>query len=194
MKSIYKILLLSITISSFGQNTPAGSLVDICSGLMAKDVPDKTYFSDTNNSFGKFIGTWQWTNGNEIVIFVLTKVTHRYFPDEKIYQDYMIGNYSYSTDGGKSYVVNTITNPINENPDVNPMYTGCGENNKLKFIFRDVILDKSYCYATFQFSPSSLTQMKVFIENPKEIPGSFIGQTTYNYNFTLPIDMVVTKQ
>lgn len=158
------------------------------------NVSENTYVKDLDGKLDPFIGTWKWINLDQIVTFELTKVTQQYFPEDKVYKDYMIGNYSYSTDGGISYIVNTITSPIDNNPSSNPMYTPCVEGNKLIFIFRDVVLDKGYCYATFEFIAGSLNQMEVKIENPKEIPGRFEGEPEYNYNFTLPTDIILTKQ
>lgn len=195
MKTLYvKILLLAfLNIYSQGTQNPSG-IRNVCSGLTAEDVPHYTYFSDLDNTFTNFIGTWVYTNGNEIVTFKLSKVTQKYFPAERIFEDFMVGNYSYSTDGGTTLVVNTIVPFLNNDPDNNPMYTPCVEDNKMIFVFKDVILNKSYCYATFEFITGSLTQLRVKIENPKEILGRFEGQPEYNYNFTLPTTIIVTKQ
>lgn len=197
MKSIYTIITLFITMTAFaqvGQNPQPSNIVNICSGVTEEDVPKYSYFKDVFNTFDNFIGTWQWSNGNEIVVFELTKVTQKFNTEDDMFYDYIIGNYSYSVDGGNSYIVNTITTPIDENYEENPMYTACPENNKLRFIFEDVVLNKSYCYATFEFSLGNLTQLEVKIENPLEVGGRFEGEPEYNFDFTLPTNIIVTKQ
>ena len=147
---------------------------------------------------GQFIGIWVWNNGVKVVTFKLDKVTKKYFYEERVFEDYMIGNYSYSIDGGITFVINTITTPINEDPESNPMYNACPEEipTKIDFSFRDVIIDKgnNFCTATFEFLPNSTTQMKFTIENPKGPRGSLDGQPPFNPNFTLPTSMIVTKQ
>ncbi|SFN44027.1 hypothetical protein SAMN04487989_101437 [Bizionia echini] len=196
MKTILITLALLLGINIYSQNpAPIPSVTEnICSGLTEEDVPNYTYFSDLNGTFNDFIGTWKWENGNQIVVFELTKVTQKYFPEHKIFEDYMIGNYSYSIDSGNSFIVNSIISPVNENPSENPMYTSCVENGKLIFIFNDIVLNKGYCYATFEFLSGNLNQLNVKIENPKEIPGRFDGEPAYNYNFTLPTEIIVNKQ
>lgn len=196
MKPIYLIILLLFAVKGIAQ-TPINT-INLCSGLTEEDVPDNTYFKDINHAFNNFVGTWIWTNGDEIVTFKLTKVTKRYFPDEKIYEDFMIGNYSYSTDGDNTYVVNTITIPVNEDPEANPMYNPCPEDdsNRIDFSFEDVGIDKgyNYCTATFEFLSNSTTQMQVTLDNPKELTGRLNGEPPFNPNFTIPTNMVLTKQ
>lgn len=196
MKSIFILSILFGITSVRSQNPiPVPTLIEnICNDLTEDDVPNNTYFSDINGNFNDFIGDWKWQNGNQIVIFQLTKVTQKYFPEDKIFLDYMIGNYSYSVDGGDSFIVNTIINPVNKNPDSNAMYTGCIEDGALKFIFKDILLNKDFCYATFEFQSGNLNELHVKIENPKEIPGRFEDEPEYIHEFTLPTEMIVIKQ
>lgn len=197
MKNLFLILFLTGSITIFGQVTNA-QVTSICGDLQRDEAQPNTYFKDVNNTFNKFIGTWKYTDGNEIVTFKLTKVTHKYDPEYKIFEDYLVGNYSYSTDGGVTFIVNTIEGILNEDADENPMYAGCTQTNysndrKIIFGFKDVILNKDFCTAIFEFLPNSLTQMQVKIENPSPV-GRLDGQPPYNSDFTLPTEMVVTKQ
>ncbi|WAC01127.1 hypothetical protein N7U66_13275 [Lacinutrix neustonica] len=197
MKILILSMLFFVSVKSIAQ-TPI-NIVNICNGLTSEDVSDNTYFKDINQTFDNYIGTWVWTSGNEIVTFKLTKVTQKYFPEERVFEDYMIGNYSYSTDGGTTFIVNTITTPTNEERELNPMYTACVNDDDVGiniFAFDDVIIDKgnSYCTATFEFLPNSTTQMQVTIENPKGPVGRLDGQPPFNPNFTIPTNMIVTKQ
>ncbi len=197
MKTSLTLLVVILTQLSLYSQKPAptpASITNICGAISSFDAAPNTYFADLDGTFNPFIGTWKYINGNEIVTFQLSKITQRYFADEKVFMDFMVGNYSYSNDGGISLVVNTITTVVDVNPENNPMYTPCIENNKLIFIFKDVVLNKGYCYATFEFMNGSTTQMHVKIENPKEVSGCLDGVPPYNFNFTLPTQMLVTKQ
>ena len=188
MKNSIFIILAFISLQTFSQEK-------ICGPVSVLEAPENTYFKDIDNTFANFIGTWQYTNGNEIVVFKLTKVTEKYRPHQRIFKDYIIGNYSYSTDGGATYIVNTITTPINEDPDANPMYASCiRDMNKISFGFRDVVLNKGFCRIYFEFLPGSLNQMQVTIKNTQGISGTFEGEPPFNPNFTLPTSMVVTRQ
>lgn len=198
IKTLFLLLFLSSSLTISAQIGIA-QVASICGDLQRDEAQPNTYFKDVNNTFNKFIGTWKYTNGNEIVTFKLTKVTHKYDPEYKIFEDYLVGNYSYSTDGGTTYLVNTIIGSYSEEVDNNPMYAGCTQTNysndrKIIFGFKDIILNKDFCTAIFEFSPNSLTQMTVKIKNPQGTTGTFIGQPSFNPNFTLPISMIVTKQ
>jgi len=194
MKTIFLSILLLLAIKSIAQ-TPTNT-VNICSGITVEDVPENTYFKDIGHTFNNYVGTWVWTSGNETVIFELTKFTKKYMPEEKVFEDFMVGNYSYSIDGGNTYVVNTITTPLSEDPEAHPMYSSCidTDTNTNVFGYNDVLLDKGYCTATFKFLQNSTTQMQVTIENPKGSRGSIDGQNPFTPNFTLPTNMLVTKQ
>lgn len=82
----------------------------------------------------------------------------------------MIGNYSYSIDDGNTYIVNTINSLINDDPEENPMYSSCVEdiNTKIYFGFEDVVLEKGFCKAYFEFLPNSLTQLQVLLKIMQE--------------------------
>uniref|UniRef100_UPI004049DE31 DUF6705 family protein n=1 Tax=Gelidibacter sp. TaxID=2018083 RepID=UPI004049DE31 len=191
MKGIFIILFLFTSHMIFAQQP--STIVEVCSGVTEDEVQDYAYFKDINQTFDKFIGTWKYVNGNEIVIFKITKKTQIYDPEYKIFEDFLVGNYSYSTDGGTTVVVNTIVPFVSDNPNYHPMYSSCAESDKISFIFTDVILNKKSCWIYFEFLPNSLTQMQVRIENPSPV-GRLEGQPPYDSNFTLPTEMVVIKQ
>ncbi|HEX8561851.1 MAG TPA: DUF6705 family protein [Flavobacterium sp.] len=190
MKQLFSFLLFLSFFVSFSQNPTM--LVSACTEPTV--VTDYTYFVDIEGKFDKFVGTWKYTNGSQLLTFKISKVTQQYFPEERIFRDYLVGDYSYSSDGGNSYVVNSILSPINPDPNVHPMYSPCVEEDSVRFIFKDIALNKGYCYATFTFLPGSTTQLQVQIRNPAEIPGRMAGEPAYNYDFITPTDIIVIKQ
>ncbi|WP_430411711.1 DUF6705 family protein [Kordia sp.] len=192
--TFYSIYGISQPISAPSSNPPPSNIVNVCNDQWGDEVPNYTYFKDINNTFEKFTGTWKYIKNNHVVIFEITKVTQKYNPEYKVYEDYLIGNYSYSIDGGNSYVVNTITTPINDDSENNPMYSSCTEGNKIPFIFTDVVLNKKSCWIYFEFLQGSTTQMKVKIKNEEEVIGEIQGDPPKNPAFTLPVIMTVTKQ
>lgn len=101
-------------------------------------------------------------NGSEKVVFKLEKVTHYLNQEYRVYEDFMIGNYSYTQDNGTTYVVNTINNrSILVNYDDPIMYSpGSIKENLIIFTFKDILISKEWCKAEFEFLPNSLTQMK----------------------------------
>ncbi|MEM6722257.1 MAG: DUF6705 family protein [Bacteroidota bacterium] len=202
MKNIIFVLVTLYSISAVSQTIappPAPTnIVEVCSPEVAwgDDVPDYTYFKDINNTFGKFIGTWKFEHNNHIVIFKIIKITQKYDPEFKAYEDYLLGNYSYSTDGGANYIVNTFETSVENDVESYPMYSSCAETNKISFIFTDVLLNKKSCWIFFEFLPNSITQMKVSIKNPEKNIGLITneGGIYKNIAFTLPVIMTVTKQ
>lgn len=197
MKKLFSLIsILYLQFTMYGQPSQPQpiTIATNCSGITLEDATDYTYFADLEGKFDPFIGTWVYSNGSDIVTFQLSKITQRYFADDKIFMDFMVGNYSYSNDGGNTLVVNTILPTVDTDPNNNPMYTSCAEDNKMVFYFDDVVLNKKLCYATFELINGSTTQMHVKIENPQEVGGSLDGTPPYNFNFTLPTQMIVTKQ
>ncbi|AWI24413.1 DUF6705 family protein [Flavobacterium pallidum] len=192
MKKIYLALLLIAGIYSNAQIT-AG----LHDGYWLEDMPVGSYVKDTNNELDPFAGKWVWTNGDEKVIFKLQKVVHYLFPCGS-YQDFMIGNYSYTKDNGFTTVVNTINQVLSLDPELHPMSAiGAENNSKIKFTFQDIALNKKSCWAYFEFLPGSTTQMTVKFENP-EIMGVVVDPNNppppYNYGFTIPQGIILTKQ
>ena len=191
MKKIILILILLIS-----KLTNAQQIVNIHSGHIYQDMPSGSYIKDIDNVLPKFAGTWVWTNGTDVVIFKLDKVTHFLHPHYGVYEDFMIGNYSYTKNNGSVIIVNTIKQTLNLNPELNPMTTGSPKSSTtIIFTFEDVLItNKRNARAVFEFLPNSLTQMRVTLKNPKESGGRIGDDRPFNPNFTLPIDIILTKQ
>ncbi|TXE17903.1 hypothetical protein ES692_08380 [Psychroserpens burtonensis] len=190
MKLILIIIIALISITASSQ------VVELCNGVNEEDVVNGTYFKDINDTFTPFLGVWQYTNGNEIITFKIEKVTHFYNAETQMYEDFVIGNYSYSQDGGSSYTINTITPTLlDETPEGNPMYSSCVlyPDQKLDMTFYDVLLDKGFGVILFEFLPGSTTQMQTTLSNEKGAYGYFVGEPEPNFNFSIPTSFVVTK-
>lgn len=188
MKKIIFIITILLTINSFGQN-----IINVDSPNTRMDVPAGTYLKDINHTFDPFLGTWKYQNGNEILIFKLEKVEMYLDTEYGTYYDFIKGNYSYSTDGGASYVVNTIVQNVgNNNPNINPLYSG-GPNNPDKdiYTFRDVIYQKN-AYANFTFQNNNYQQLHLKLENKSG--GVVYPATPPNPAFCIPNNVVLIKQ
>ena len=189
MKIIYlTFVLLFISIRSTAQ-TP---ILDINNETYYEATPG-TYFKDLNHTFDPFLGTWKYQNGNEILIFKLEKVEMYYSTEFSVYEDYIKGNYSYSTDGGATYVVNTILqNAGNNDPLINPLYS-CGPiiPSSIYFRYTDLIYQKN-AYATFTFQNNNYQQLHLKLENKGG--GVIYPATPPNPAFCIPNNVVLIKQ
>ena len=188
MKKLSYILMLFSTIS-FSQT----NIVDL-NEISYFEVPEGTYLKDITNTFTPFLGTWKYQNGNTILIFKLEKVTQWHNIDDNKWKDFIKGNYSYSTDGGTTYLVNTIitNNGIND-PNLNPLYSGGPDSNTVnEFAFTDVLYNKGWNYITFKFIPGSTTQMTFKIVDPGV--GVLPGDPPRPDGFSIPTEGVVVKQ
>ncbi|TXE17901.1 hypothetical protein ES692_08370 [Psychroserpens burtonensis] len=191
MKSILILFIALISITASSQ------VVEICSSeIDDDDAVIGTYFKDINNTFTPFLGTWQSINGNEIITFKIEKITHFYNTETQMYEDFLIGNYNYSQDGGTTNIIHTI-NPFAslETPTGNAMYSSCVlyPNAKFSMTFYDVLLDKGFGLITFEFLPGSTTQMQATLANEQGAYGYFVGEPEPNFNFSIPTSFVVTK-
>ena len=184
-----------IILCFFALSTKAQTLVDVNSGVTVMDAPSGTYISDLNNTFTPFLGTWKYQNGNEILVVVLEKVTQYYYPEFGNYDDFIKGNYSYSTNGGLTYITNTIFSNLSvDEPNSNSFYSpgpGSDTPDELDMSFKDQIYNKS-CDALFKFLPASTTQMTMKLSNRGR--GYILPETPPNPNFSIPNNVVLTKQ
>lgn len=192
MKKIYIAFVLILSIYSNAQIT-----VGLRDGYWLEDMPTGSYIKDTNNEFDKFEGKWVWNNADEKVTFKLRKVVHHLDPCGS-YEDFMIGNYSYTKDNGLTIVINTINQSLSSAPDDNPMFAFITKSEStIDFYFHDIALNKEDCRAIFEFLPGSTTQMTVKFKNPETF-GIVVDPNNppppYNYEFTIPQGIVLTKQ
>ena len=189
MKIIYlTIVLLFVTIS----NTAQTPVLDINDDTYYSATPG-TYFKDINHTFDPFLGTWKYQNGNEILIIKLEKVEMYYSSDYSVYEDFIKGNYSYSTDNGVTFVVNTIQQNLgNNNPDINPIYS-CGPETPIKdrMPFHDIIYQKN-AWANFTFQNNNYQQLHLKLENKSG--GVVYPATPPNPAFCIPNNVVLIKQ
>lgn len=190
-----KIVLTLVLINSILQIHAQNNIVDVNSGIAIMDAPSGTYIKDINNTFANFLGTWKYQSGDEILTIKLEKVTQHYYPEFGTYRDYIKGNYSYSTDGGSTFVVNTIIEddplPLNFNQE-NPLYSSRPDNSQiLEMIFKDIIYQKT-CTAVFNFLPSSTTQMNFRLDNISR--GYLLPEAMPNLNFSIPNNVILNKQ
>ena len=191
MKTIIIILVLNSILHVNAQNNE----VDVNSGFTTMDAVSGTYIKDIYNTFTPFLGTWKYQSGNEIFTIKLEKVTQKYYPEFGTYRDYIKGNYSYTTDGGASFIVNTIIDdellPLNFNHE-DPLYSSRPDNSQfMEMRFRDVIYQKP-CSAVFTFLTGSTTQINFNLDNVKR--GYILPETMPNENFSVPDNVTLTKE
>ncbi len=92
MKNIINILLLFIFISCKSQTVY---------NINNADHFGKSgyYYKDVENLLDKYVGTWQYTNGNTSLKIVFKKQIKYYYVDDNYYIDVLIGEYEYIQNG-----------------------------------------------------------------------------------------------
>lgn len=191
MKKI--ILTLSILVVSFNYSFSQTNIIDVSLGETVNNSPSGTYIKDINNTFAPFLGTWKYQNGNEILIIKLEKVTKYYYPQYGNYDDFIKGNYSYSTDGNLTYITNTIiSNNLVDDPNVNSLNSsGPHDSSEDSFSFIDEEYQKS-ADAKFTFLPNSTTQLTLKLSNISR--GYIYPEVAPNSGFSIPNNVILTKQ
>lgn len=188
MKKILIILVFLLGKNAYSQT----NTIDLYEGS-SMNSPAGTYIKDINNVFAPYLGTWKYQNGNNILTIKLEKVTKFYSMKFKTYHDFIKGNYSYSTDGGNTYLINTIqTNTNNNTPEGNSIYS-CDPNATWieNFILKDVLFNKS-CFASIRFVPNSLNQLELKLKDIKNI--TIEGDAPVIDGFSIPNNIVLIKQ
>ncbi|MGV7106695.1 DUF6705 family protein [Flavobacterium sp. U410] len=170
------------------------NIVDVSNGYTVMDAPRGTYIKDIFDTFTPFLGTWKYQNGNEILIIKLEKVTKYFDAEYGSYEDYIKGNYSYSTDGGATYVTNTIVaNATETNPNINSFYTSSPMTPQMLYMsFKDNLYQKSGD-ATFTLL-NSFPSPQLTMELEGRTRGYLPGETIPPPGFSIPNHVTLTKQ
>ena len=189
MKTIIKFLFLVFFVNTSNAQTPIFEI----STYTDYPAPFGSYLKDINHTFDPFLGIWKYQNGNQILIIKLEKVEMYFDNDSGIFEDFIKGNYSYSTDGGITYVVNTIQQNLGNNePNINSMYSCMPRNSSTIFFrFTDVIYNKN-AWANFTFQSGNFNQIHLKLQNKGG--GYIYPATPPNPAFCIPNDVVLIKQ
>lgn len=193
MKNTFKSLLFIFIINLTSTINAQNNIINLETANHF-NAPEGSYIKDVNNTFNKFLGTWKWQEGNKILIFKIEKVTMYHNLEYNYYEDFMIGNYSYTEDGGTTYLVNSILQNVGiQNPELVPLYSsGPINQNEDKFTFKDIIYNKKSCDAVFKFLPNSINQMKLTLSN--HFKGYILPDLPPNPEFSIPNNVILTKQ
>ena len=163
-------------------------------GNTKSDVPAGSYIKDVNNDFNKFAGTWKYTNGTEILTIVITKAEHILDTEYNVYQDYLVGEYSYTTDGGATYIVNTIAQNLGIiDKRFNSTYSsGYDDQTSVTYAFRDVVYNKDSRANTTFVANGLQNQMVLKLINIGR--GYILPDVPPSPNFCIPNNVVLIKQ
>jgi hypothetical protein len=71
------------------------------------EIPNGAYLMDTEYELNKYIGTWKYQNGNEVLIITLAKILQ--YEISGHYEDMLIGEYKYIDSNGVT-IINTLPN------------------------------------------------------------------------------------
>ena len=121
----------------------------------------------------------------------LDKAEH-YLTDNNNYIDYIKGNYSYTIDGGNTYITNTIDFNTSNNPNDNSIFSARPLNqDELDLRFKDMVYNKD-CKLLLKFLPNSTTQLLFKLDNQSR--GYLYPELPPNPDFSVPNHIILTKQ
>lgn len=191
MKKIILILCFVMYLNiTFSQT----NIVDVSSDYTVMDAPTGTYIKDMFDTFSPFLGTWKYQNGNEILVVKLEKVNMYFNAEYGNYKDYIKGNYSYSIDGGVTYITNTITTNTTEmDPNINSFYTSSPLTPQTLYMsFKDSQYQKSGD-AVFKLL-NSFPSPELTMELKGRTRGYLPGETIPPPGFSIPNNVTLIKQ
>lgn len=135
-----------------------------------------TYYKDVDNKFDKWVGTWQYENGNTLFKIVITKIVKAYVPANTYdgrpgycYLDMLIGGYYYKENGVIKTNHLTFTNKFRPPLDI-PGSTTYVTPDEIKMNYDEI--DKSPELnghsVHFTLLPNSTTQAKWEFDSTKK--------------------------
>jgi hypothetical protein len=151
----------------------------------------------TNTELDKFIGTWQWSSGNDTVTIVLEKQVYN-VPFTGSNTEMLVGWHRYVKNGALiessfQYIGRNVNVDANSH-DVDFKTTLLGSTRTPTAVyfrtFWDLTLHKN-CYLYFRLLSGSTTQATWKL---KEADGIYNGPSGTYGKFTLPKSLVLTKQ
>jgi hypothetical protein len=145
------------------------------------------YFKDTDNKFGQWVGTWQYTNGNTVFKIVIQKIIGKYIPKGTFnspincYMDILVGGYYYKENGVVKTNHLTYTNVLQPPLRCSGAHT---TPNQLTISYKEI--DKrpnlSGGIVDLTFLLGSTTQ------------ATWIFDPTYRRNYSVPDNLILIKQ
>jgi len=199
MKKILYVLVL-ITIACKAQS-PVISMVDYENNNNL-ELTENCYLKDIGNKFAPFVGTWKWTQGSSELTIIIEKLEMVYKPHSNYYSDELVGKYRYVENGIE------ITNTLNYTVSVNTMWngayvpfydTGYYSDTEIRFSFNDYEKDKRgnakmKLINVLNNPDGSISANQVqwnLLEKERTIIN---GQPTIQPGFSVPTDVILTKQ
>lgn len=196
MKNNLKAYLVVILIALSNNYLKGQETVD----LMQYNIGDNgnKYFKDLNNYYTPFIGTWEYTNGNETFRVVLWKVArHQSITETNSFMDEMHGKFSMIQNAGlpnETIIYRSDKNlPNSTSPWPNVIQISGGIANEIGGAFIDNCIlpttDKTFIIGKLEINLNATSPLTA---NWKVI--DLKGLRLSNYpNFRVPKDIVLTK-
>lgn len=182
MKNIPFKILAFLTILLFISNT-----------CMAQELNFTLGVANPNPNLDKFVGTWKWQNGNKSFTIVLKKQNITLPPiDKNVTADIIYGFHQYNNG---SEIIETSLNFQNTNFNDKKSTILGGTRYRNNQIIKGSIdhLSKNKS-VNFEIEYINDTQIKlVSLENPPGIKLVIDNQPDYDWEITLPQDIVLTK-
>jgi hypothetical protein len=170
MKKILFLLSILISLKSFSQIPPEGSYTQ-------------------NLELDKFVGTWIWTSGNDTMKIVLQKQKVHYKTPFNFDRDQLLGWHSYKKNG---VLIESCLQFAGQLFGTSPLslYGSTTNPRQIRFTsFKDITKNKRSDRLFFTMLRNSTTQAQWKLE---ESHGMRYG--TPNYGFTVPTNVIFTKQ
>lgn len=105
MKNIKIIIFLLVSVFACrAQKNPPTLKPQLPLETNRNNIPDGYYLHDNLSEMDKFVGTWQYTNGNTSLTIRLGKVEESFNGD--FYEDALVGDFKYIENG--SLIINTL--------------------------------------------------------------------------------------
>jgi hypothetical protein len=149
----------------------------------------------TNNYINKFQGIWRWVSGNDTVVLRLGKVQYFYANPPQSSFDVLLGCHTYINNGILiESSMNRYDSVILYNHKRHTLFGWSidSDTSKVEGTFMDISKHKRGQFF-LEYVNAPTPQIIWKLENTKGLVAVPDG-TSFDYNFTLPRNMVLTKQ
>jgi hypothetical protein len=150
----------------------------------------------TNEHLNKFVGTWRWVNGTDTLIVKLAKVRYYYIQPAQSSADKLVGCHKYISNGQViESSLERYDSVVNINHRRNTFFAWNNESDTLKVegVVKDISKRKN-CKIFLDYTAGTTPQIVWKLEPTNGLAFTLPGQQPYDHNFTLPRNLIPTKQ
>ncbi len=160
-------------------------------GCMAQLMPHPQGSYTLSPSLDKFVGTWKWVSGNDTMVLTFLKQKAHFRSPLNYDVDVLVGWHSYIKNGTlvESSLQYAGATPFSWSGQFTLLGSADADYKVGFTTFKDITKHKTSSNLTFTINKFNINQATWVLKNSQGMKNA-----NYDYGFTVPLNMVFTRQ